>query len=101
MLKSSHLSPRTINHLLDTLAEEMAQALAREGRYTIPGVGTFVAAERKPRPYNDLNNPGTTHMSQPHTIIKYRPATTLLARLNALDPDSRYKVPGRSPRKKR
>ena len=30
MLKSSHISPHTVQHLLDTLADEVAQALARE-----------------------------------------------------------------------
>ena len=99
--QSSHLSPHTVQHLLDTLAEEVAQALARGESYTIPGVGTFTVAQRKPRPYADLNNPGQQLVSQPYTAIKFRPAHTLLVTLNALDPDSRYKVPGRSPRKRK
>ena len=101
MLKSSHLSPHTVHYLLDTLAYEVAQSLARGESYTIPGVGTLTVAQRKPRPYADLNNPGRQLVSQPYTAIKFRPAHTLLVTLNAIDPDSRYKIPGRSPRKKR
>lgn len=100
MLKASHLSPRTIQHLLDTLAEEVAQTLARGESYTIPGVGTLSVAQRKARPYTDLNHPGQQLVSQPYTAIKYRPAHTLLTRLNTLDPNHRYKLPGRSPRKR-
>ena len=99
--RASHLSPHTVQHLLYTLADEVAHALAREGRYTIPDVGTFTVVQRKARPYADLNNPGRQLVSQPYTAIKFRPAHTLLLSLNALDPDSRYKVPGRSPRKRK
>ena len=93
--RASHLSEAAVTRLLDTIAHEAAEALARGESFTIPGIGVIKAAQRKPRPYNDLNNPGTTLMSQPHTVLKFRPADTLIAHLNTLDPEQRFKRPNK------
>ena len=54
MLKSSHLSPRTIELLLTTLADEVAQAIARGDSYTIPGIGTISTKELRAKSTSNL-----------------------------------------------
>lgn len=95
MLKSSHLSPRTIQHLLDTLAEEVAATLATGESYTIPGVGTLSVADRKARTYHDVRYPGTMMQCPEHAVVKFHPARELIDRLNAQSLTRTFKRPCR------
>ena len=54
MLSASHLSPRTINHLLEVLSDEIAAALARGDTFTIPGIGTISCRELRERTTSNL-----------------------------------------------
>lgn len=95
MLQASHLSPRTIQHLLTTLAEEVAQALARGDSYTIPGIGTISTKELRAKSTCNLvvgdGDPMGEHTTPARRKIKFRADLNLLRRANGLS------VPGSLP----
>lgn len=91
--RASHLSPRTIQHLLDTLAEEVAQTLARGESYTIPGVGTLIVTNRKSRTFHNVRVPGTMIQCPEHSVVRFHPARELIDNLNAQNPARIFKRP--------
>lgn len=88
MLQASHLSPRTIQHLLTSLAEEVAQALARGESYTIPGIGTISTKELRSKSTSNLvvgdGDPMGEHITPARRKIKFRAELDLLRRANGL-----------------
>ena len=54
MLAASNLSPRTVNHLLEVLSDEISAALARGETFTIPGIGTISCRELRERTTSNL-----------------------------------------------
>ena len=97
--QSSHLSPHTVQHLLDTLADEVAQALARGESYTIPGVCTLSARTLAAKATSNLRaGTGDAAMGECVTParrkIKCRPAKQLLAKVNSQLPQGMLPIVG-------
>ena len=94
MLQASHLSPRTIELLLTTLAEEVAQALARGDSYTIPGIGAISCRELRERTTSNLRegNKSTTQGSltiPARRKITFRADISLVRKANAKNTDGK------------
>ena len=95
MLKSSHLSPRTIEHLLTTLADEVAQALARGDSYTIPGIGTISTKELRAKSTSNLvvgdGDPMGEHI-EARRKIKFMASPELMRKIQYLMPSDELPI---------
>ena len=88
MLSSSHLSPHTVNHLLEVLSDEITAALARGDTFTIPGIGTISCRELRERTTSNLRegNKSTTQGSlaiPARRKITFRADLALVRKANA------------------
>ena len=94
--KKSHLSEAAVARLLDTIAHEAAEALARGESFTIPGVCTLTTRELGATTTTNLcsSKDGSAHTTPPRRKVRCKPAKELLALANAQVPQGQLPIVG-------
>ena len=77
----SHLPPKAVDAAVRTLLDQMSETVASRERIEIRHFGSFLCRNRNPR---NGRNPKTGELVEVKgmTVVRFRPASTLIGRLN-------------------